>query len=377
MREEKDVICILAQNYVLKEFTMEIFSSDVLSLTSEAAVLVQHGKIAYANPAALNLAGVDCVGKTLLSVFGDEICGSQASSFVADVPINGTNCIVRVSKHECGELIFFTPGSNCSSVLNEPFLCTMRNCLMLIEFSAAQLRQIAEERGDEDSLSRVRIITQNYYRMSRLIGNASFIMSSEAGTMPCAIVPVNISKICRDILDSCKIFAPNLKINSSLCDDFGDIVVNADRDLVKKLIFNLLSNCLLHADGCTKISLNLYNLPESILVSVSDDGKGIDKDDLLTVFERYKYNFDLSAMGKGAGLGLTVVHRIAQLHNGTLLLESRPGHGTAVRVSLSKNMSPRANLHANSHDDDVSATEVLEGLTDCLSSQYFSEKYMD
>lgn len=356
---------------------METFSADILSLTSEAAVLVKRGKIAYANPAALNLVGSDCVGKSPIDVFGDEICGTQASSFVADVPINGTNCIVRVSRHDYGELIFFNPGGNCSSVLNEPFMCTMRNCLMLIEFSANQLRQLAEDRGDEESLSRVRIISQNYYRMSRLIGNASFVMNFEAGTIPCAIVPVNISKICRDILEVAEVFKPFPKIYSSLCDEFGDILINADRDLIKRLIFNLLSNCLMHADGCSKISINLYNLPDSVIISVSDDGKGIERDDLITVFERYKYNFDLSGMGKGAGLGLTVVRRIAQLHNGTLLLESRPNHGTSVRVSLSKNLSPRANLHANSNDDEVSTMDVLEGLSDCLSSQYFSEKYMD
>ncbi len=356
---------------------MEMFSADILSLTSEAAVMVQHGKITYANPAALNIAGANCVGQSPASVFGEEICGTQASSFVADVPINGTNCIVRVSKHDYGDLIFFTPGSKCLSILNEPFMCTMRNCLMLIEFSADQLRQIAEDRGDEESLSRVRIISQNYYRMSRLIGNASFVMNFEAGTMPCAIAPVNISKICRDILEMTKVFAPLPKIYTSLCDESGDIVINADRDLIKKLIFNLLSNCLLHAEGCTKINLSLYNLPESVIISVSDDGKGIEKDDLITVFERYRYNFNLSVMGKGAGLGLTVVRRIAQLHKGTLLFESRPNQGTSVRVSLSKNLSPRVCLHSPSTEDDVCAADMLEGLSDCLSAQYFSEKYMD
>ncbi len=365
------------QSFLLKEFTMEVFSADILSLTSEAAVLVHNGVVAYANPAALSLAGADCVGKTKLSVFGEEICGTQAGSFVADVPVNGTNCIVRVSRIDHGEIIFFSPGGKCSTVLNEPFMCTIRTCLMLIEFSAAQLSQIAEERGDEEGLNHVRIITQNYYRMSRLMGNASFILNFEAGTLPYAIVPVNISKTCRDILELCKIFTPDLNIHANLCDGFGDIVVNADRDLIKRLVFNLLSNCMLHAEGSSKICMNLYNLPDSLVISVSDDGKGIEKDDLLTVFERYKYNFDLSAMGKGAGLGLTVVRQIAQIHNGTLLLESRPGQGTSVRVSISKHLYPRTSLHSGSGNDEVSATDMFEELADCIDSKFFSSKYMD
>ena len=363
--------------FLLEEFIMEAFSADILSLTSEAAVLVQNGVVAYANPAALNLAGTDIIGKTKLAVFGEEICGTQASSFVADVPVNGTNCIVRVSRIQHGELIFFNPGGKCTTVLNEPFMCTIRTSLMLIEFSAAQLSQIAEERGDEESLNHVRIITQNYYKMSRLMGNASFVLNFEAGTVPCAIVPVNISKTCRDILDLCKIFTPDLNIHTNLSDGFGDIVVNADRDLIKRLIFNLLSNCMLHAEGFSKICLNLYNLPDSLVISVSDDGKGIEKDDLLTVFERYKYNFDLTAMGKGAGLGLTVVRQIAQLHSGTLLLESRPGQGTSVRVSISKNLYPRTCLRSGNDNDEVGVTDIFEQLSDCIDSQYFSEKYMD
>lgn len=356
---------------------MEKFSADILSLTSEAAVMVQRGIITYANPAAVNIAGSDIVGKSPRTIFGDEICGSQATSFVADIPINGTNCIVRISKHDYGTIIFFSPDANCNSILNEPFLCSMRNCLMLVEFSASQISQAAEDRGDEETLSRVRIISQNYYRMSRLISNANFIVNYEAGTIPCAVSPVNISKICRDILEISKIFAPLPKIYSKLSGSNGDIVVNADRDLIKKLILNLLSNCLLHAQGLTKVVLYLYDLPDSVIISVSDNGKGIEKDDLITVFERYRYSFDLSTMGKGAGLGLTVVRRIAQLHNGTLLLESRPDQGTSVRVSISKHLSPGVNLHASGVGDEVTSAEVLDGLSDCLSSQYFSEKFMD
>ena len=82
-------------------------------------------------------------------------------------------------------------------------------------------------------------------------------------------------------------------------------------------------------------------------------------------------------MGRGPGLGLSVSRGVAQLHGGTLLLESRENRGTAVRVTLSRKLSARGQLREDGSEEGYSSRDLLTGLADCLPEEAFSEKYLD
>lgn len=353
---------------------MAQISSDILALTSEAAVLIQRGKIVFANTAALENLGIDCVGKTVSALFGPDVAGTQAPSFIADVPVNGRHCVVRVSKLENQQVIFFSPADREPAVLNEPFLCSMRSSLMTIGISADKARERAEENGDGQMLSDLSALTRNYYRMIRMISNASLALGISANDLPFSPRTLDLSALCAGIVDTVRCFCrePELRLNS------GDgFILNADPNYVHQLLMNLISNSLIHAEGCTRISISLIDSADSIILSVSDDGKGIPPERLHTVFDRYRHEFDISRMNDGAGLGLTVARRIAELHGGTLLLESRVDQGTTVRVSLSKRVSTAVRLCSSGPDHQCCAKDVLLWLSDYLPAEFYTEKYMD
>ena len=115
---------------------------------------------------------------------------------------------------------------------------------------------------------------------------------------------------------------------------------------------------------------------ENLVLSVSDDGCGIPPEQLGTIFDRYCHGFDMSSMLSGAGLGLTVARSVAQLHKGTLLLESRPDKGTTVRVSLSRHIS-RTGLYDGRDKWESNMRGILAALADCLPDDCYTEKYMD
>ena len=79
-------------------------------------------------------------------------------------------------------------------------------------------------------------------------------------------------------------------------------------------------------------------------------------------------------MSRGAGLGLSAARGIAQLHGGTLLLESRPDQGTLVQVSFSRR-SVATRMQMDS--DLCSMRDLLLGLADCLPLSCFEGKYLD
>ena len=74
---------------------------------------------------------------------------------------------------------------------------------------------------------------------------------------------------------------------------------------------------------------------QGVLITVSDTGIGIKRKDVKNIFRRfYQVDSTLQRRYKGSGLGLAVCERIIQLHNGTIIVRSRLGKGTKMRIYL-------------------------------------------
>ena len=348
--------------------------SDILALTNEAAVLFRAGRAVFANASARRLLGEDCVGQSMRKLLGADVAGAQASSFVAEIPLGGRSCTVRVSKTEEGQIVFLSCPELAPAIVNDPFLCELRSGLMNIGLSADSLRTEADRLGSDALLEDLRSLTRSYYRLIRLIENASLVLNAARGGQPLALMNFNLSALCRSILDITRHFRPDYPFQVDLEED---ICLTADPALVKILLLNLIANCLTHAgEGC-RVSLRLSASPGSVVLAVSDDGAGIPPEQLHTVFDRYRYSFQVGDMNRGPGLGLTVARIITMAHGGTLLLESRPGRGTTVRASFSRELKAPARLRTPQPVEDTLVRDVLAGLSGCLPPDCYTEKYMD
>jgi two-component system heavy metal sensor histidine kinase CusS len=108
-----------------------------------------------------------------------------------------------------------------------------------------------------------------------------------------------------------------------------------DRALFQRAIGNLVENSLRYTPpgGCVTIKAGTRS--DRLLLSISDDGKGISEEHLKRVFDRF-YRVDVARTGDGSqsGLGLAIVQTIARLHGGDVEIESSIGKGTSVTVVL-------------------------------------------
>jgi two-component system phosphate regulon sensor histidine kinase PhoR len=112
--------------------------------------------------------------------------------------------------------------------------------------------------------------------------------------------------------------------------------IRADRVRLQEALYNLLDNAVKYSREHGEIRLMARRRDEEIVLSVSDDGIGISKEDLPRVFERF-YRVDKARTAKairGTGLGLAIVKHIAQLHGGHVEAESEIEKGTTIRVVL-------------------------------------------
>lgn len=122
------------------------------------------------------------------------------------------------------------------------------------------------------------------------------------------------------------------EINDEIDDDERDLTIDGNENLLKLIFVNLIDNaCKFSNGGPVKASLSF--LKNHVLISISDQGIGIDKEELNLVFEPF-YRAKNAVNHKGHGIGLSLIQKIVRLHNGQISIESQSGKGTTVLVTL-------------------------------------------
>ena len=109
------------------------------------------------------------------------------------------------------------------------------------------------------------------------------------------------------------------------------LMVEVDMHLTERVLFNLLSNAFKHTTAEDSIVVGIAPDGDKVRLSVTDTGEGIPADRLGLVFDRFYQAGDRSS---GTGIGLALVKSIAQLHGGSVGVESRVGEGTTFTVTL-------------------------------------------
>ncbi len=111
--------------------------------------------------------------------------------------------------------------------------------------------------------------------------------------------------------------------------------VFADPDQIERAIKNIISNSIKYCAGGDKIQIFAGNLYNNVYIKVEDSGKGIPKNDLEHVFERfYRVDKARSRDKGGTGLGLSITKEIIESHGGTIQIESEFGRFTRVTINL-------------------------------------------
>lgn len=114
-----------------------------------------------------------------------------------------------------------------------------------------------------------------------------------------------------------------------------EATVPGDRNSLVEMLVILLDNGIKYSDDNTTITVSTELQRRHAVITVTDEGYGIDKDDLAHVFDRlYRGKLPASRQVEGYGLGLSIAKRIAEMHRGTIRIQSAPGEGTTVTVEL-------------------------------------------
>ncbi|MWP46884.1 two-component system sensor histidine kinase PmrB [Gilliamella sp. Pas-s27] len=106
-----------------------------------------------------------------------------------------------------------------------------------------------------------------------------------------------------------------------------NLVFNGDVTLIRLLVRNLVENSYRYSPDNTKIMVSCYQDKKDIVITVEDDGKGIDESKSEQLTQAF---FRMDRKHNGIGLGLSIVNRIAKLHHGLFTLKNRPDKANGV-----------------------------------------------
>lgn len=124
-----------------------------------------------------------------------------------------------------------------------------------------------------------------------------------------------------------------LKLTSRLPKGLGGI--NADGRALRQIVINLLGNAIKFTDAGGAVTIDAIRSGNEVTVSVSDTGIGIAPEKMALIGRPFtQVQNDLNRNYEGSGLGLSLVKGLTALHGGTFRIESRPGEGTVVMVTL-------------------------------------------
>ncbi|HEY9352502.1 MAG TPA: HAMP domain-containing sensor histidine kinase, partial [Nocardioides sp.] len=138
-----------------------------------------------------------------------------------------------------------------------------------------------------------------------------------------------------DVLDELDPDAAQKDIECVLTTPTGPAYVVGDPRELRAAFLHLVKNALTYSYRGSRVQVMLYSAGSEVTIIVADAGVGIAYDEQPEVFDPF-YRGSNSALGgsRGAGLGLTLVEQITRRHHGLVELDSRPGEGTRVALTL-------------------------------------------
>lgn len=168
-------------------------------------------------------------------------------------------------------------------------------------------------------------LEQMAFKMMDLI----YSKTQEIKLMPEKIIPI-IYEVKKSLLGKLN------EKNIDLIIEGKDYMLQVDKELIKIALCNLVENSIKASDNNSKIYIKVFTSNDKIFISVLDYGTGIDKEHLEKVWQPF-YVVDKARCRKnnGAGIGLSICKKIAQVHNANIKIKSELGNATEATIIFS------------------------------------------
>ncbi len=252
----------------------------------------------------------------------------------------------------------------------------LRNPLTLI---IDPLKELIDRASDLSMRKQLKYVEKNARRMLHLVNQLMDYRRAELGVFKLRVREEDVNKIVRESWSYYENIAKNKKLKYNFVSGIGDRKMYVDAQYLDLIVNNLLSNAFKYTDDGS-ISVELSEDAGRLVLKVRDTGIGIAETERNRIFERF-YQLDNNHIG--SGIGLSLVHRLVELHHGEISIESTLGEGSCFIVSLPQNLdaySPEElsndnarNMHST-NTMEMYALESESGQLDTLGESDYAKR---
>ena len=212
----------------------------------------------------------------------------------------------------------------------------LRTPLTVVREGIAQMRDGLIGKLTEEQHSFLDMVLQNADRLTKLVVELLDISKLEAGKVRIHRSLCNIVDVAKEVAENFLTIARQKKLELTIESEKKRMDIHIDRGKIIQALTNFVGNSLkFTAEGYVKIQL--CDRGDFVECRVVDTGRGISKEDLPKVLEKFcQFERTIGSGSRGTGLGLAISKKLIELHQGNVSIESIPMKGTAVTFSLPK-----------------------------------------
>ncbi|TFF37532.1 hybrid sensor histidine kinase/response regulator transcription factor [Mucilaginibacter psychrotolerans] len=211
-----------------------------------------------------------------------------------------------------------------------------------ISLILAPTDKLLAHHNDRQTTKQLAVIKRNSHRLLNLVDEMLDLRKIEEHEMKLNLADGEISSFIKEVVDSFYDLSESKDIQLHYEGLQHPLFVKFDADKIERILLNLLSNAFKFTPAGGKVRVEILEIPgegaksaASLAIKVTDNGIGIEKENLTKIFNRFFQGENLSgSLNQGSGIGLSIAKEFAEMHGGRILVESKPGQGAVFTVMI-------------------------------------------
>ncbi|MCD8323107.1 MAG: ATP-binding protein [Oscillospiraceae bacterium] len=342
----------------------------LFEMSRDAVWGIEDNVISFVNPVAETVLALR-PGMSVKGFLPDYILSDTSEHITAFLDLNGQQANVSINRQEGFSLVCAVFPEESSSVSGFPPPAEeLAASLMAAKISIDTIIEQTNAEGSPPLKDYACALYRSYYRMKRLCEHMGAAANMQRDILPCNDRVEDLEELCRDLCDSVdKLVGERISIRFHA--EPGDYFTQLDADQIEVMLLNLMSNSIAHMPSGGVIEIALARHGNRFVISVKDNGVGIDPAKLSGLAPR-----SLTDTTSGVGLGLRVASGIARRHGGALIIDTTPGRGASVRISLPLRVSDVLKSPPVSYQS-KSMNNILTELSTVLDKSHYERKFRE
>ena len=210
----------------------------------------------------------------------------------------------------------------------------LRTPLTTIYGASSSIIDNYDKLNDTQKLQMANGIKEDSEWLIRMVENLLSVTRIDSGSVKLIKTPTVLEELIDSVILKFKKRYPDQMVELDIPEEL--VLIPMDAMLIEQVIFNILENAVHHAKGMSRLALRVSVIGGEAIFEIADNGCGIDKERLESVFSGYSNEFNNSsdAQKRNFGIGLSVCATIVKAHGGSISAENSKSGGAVFKFSL-------------------------------------------